>query len=242
MSTTKCMDAGHIGGGGYKKNDEGRDPGEKSGATVATLNSSPWISDNEHGSCTSCGAAFGNAQQLLGGGGNGRRHHCRLCGRIFCQSCSSRRALIPPTDICLHPSASSNGSGPVNPQDVGISGSHSGTTIIPPGGVSWESRGGEFDNMNSSVVLLGTHQTKSSLLYARGLEQRCALARQPLRVCDRCHDTLEPLQGELCATNSNAVRFNSIDPSSFRRLCNSPLAFTLGHEIRKVGVVTFLQF
>ena len=73
------------------------------------------------------------------------------------------------------------------------------------------------------------------MLYAKGLEERYKLAREPLRVCDACHLHLMPLQEELRATNSNAVRFNTIDPTSFQRLWNSPLAFTLGHEIRKAA-------
>mmetsp|Transcript_18871 Transcript_18871/g.27993 ORF Transcript_18871/g.27993 Transcript_18871/m.27993 type:complete len:86 (-) Transcript_18871:1195-1452(-) len=43
------------------------------------------------------------------------------------------------------------------------------------------------------------------------------------------------LQPELRASNANCVRFNTIDPSDVRRLFNSPLAFTLGHEIRKAA-------
>jgi len=73
-----------------------------------------------------------------------------------------------------------------------------------------------------------------TLLYGRGLEERYKLAREPLRVCDVCFEELKPLQLDLRASNSNAVRYNSIDPTDIKRLFNSPLAFTLGHEIRKV--------
>lgn len=37
------------------------------------------------------------------------------------------------------------------------------------------------------------------------------------------------------ATNSNAMRFNHIDPNDPKRFLNSPLAFTLGHEVRKAA-------
>ena len=64
---------------------------------------------------------------------------------------------------------------------------------------------------------------------------RFQLAREPLRVCVGCHQQLQPLQEELRNTNSNAMRFNHIDPTDPKRFLNSPLAFTLGHEVRKAA-------
>ena len=61
------------------------------------------------------------------------------------------------------------------------------------------------------------------------------MARDPQRVCTSCHDQLQYLQPELRASNANCVRFNAIDPTDIKRLFNSPLAFTLGHEIRKAA-------
>lgn len=75
-----------------------------------------------------------------------------------------------------------------------------------------------------------------TLLYGRGLEQRILLARHPQRTCHPCREQLAPLQEELCLRNSNAMRYNYIDEGdAVRRLCNSPLAFTLGHEVRKAA-------
>ena len=74
------------------------------------------------------------------------------------------------------------------------------------------------------------------LLYGKGLEERFQLAREPLRVCNtRCYILLQPLQEELRRHNSHAMRFNHIDPTDPRRLFNSPVAHTLGHEIRKAA-------
>lgn len=67
------------------------------------------------------------------------------------------------------------------------------------------------------------------------MEERTKLAREPLRVCYNCLLSLKDVQNELRLYNSNAMRYNTIDPSSWRRLCNSPLAFTLGHEVRKAA-------
>jgi hypothetical protein len=50
-----------------------------------------------------------------------------------------------------------------------------------------------------------------------------------------CYEELQPLQEELRTANSNAMRFNHIDPTDPKRFLNSPLAFTLGHEIRKAA-------
>ena len=32
-----------------------------------------------------------------------RKHHCRLCGGIFCDTVSDKRALVPIEMICRHP-------------------------------------------------------------------------------------------------------------------------------------------
>lgn len=41
-----------------------------------------WLPDSECEECTDCGNVFG----LLT-----RRHHCRLCGYIYCNACSAVR-------------------------------------------------------------------------------------------------------------------------------------------------------
>ena len=75
----------------------------------------------------------------------------------------------------------------------------------------------------------------NEILYGKGLEERFKLAREPLRVCRGCFQKLAPLQEDLRASNSNAMRFNHIDPTDHQRLFNSPLAHTLGHEVRKAA-------
>jgi len=148
-----------------------------------------------------------------------RKHHCRLCGNIFCSNCTKYKCLIPPSSIVL------------NAYDNAIPNSRSATQ--------------NNNNNNNEMIMLTndvpereityTRSNDSTLLYGRGLEERFKLAREPLRVCYNCLLSLKDIQPELRLCNSNAMRYNTIDPSHWKRLCNSPLAFTLGHEVRKAA-------
>lgn len=171
--------------------------------SVATL-SSPWQFDDLQPHCTSCRIEF---NPLI------RRHHCRMCGKIFCGSCSNQRALIPPSSIVLTPS----GGKKAKPRSA----LHDSISYTPD------------DDPDRMLTYISQHNKE--LLYGKGLEERFKLAREPLRVCRACFLQLQPLQEELRNSNSNAMRFNPIDPSDPRRLFNSPIAFTLGHEIRKAA-------
>ena len=100
----------------------------------------------------------------------------------------------------------------------------------------------QLSSSSDSSVSLNTQNTAatntpstSTILYGKGLEERMKLAREPLRVCVTCHNQLQSIQEQLRNHNSNAMKYNSIDPTNIRRLMNSPLAFTLGHEIRKAA-------
>jgi hypothetical protein len=166
--------------------------------SVATL-SNPWEFDALQPRCTSCRGEFNPIN---------RRHHCRLCGKIFCNNCTDQRALIPPSSIVLSPQA--------------------GKRAGPQEAVSF-SPDPDPDRMLTYI------DEDQQLLYGKGLEERFQLAREPLRVCIPCCDQLQPIQDELRNANSNAMRFNHIDPTDVRRFLNSPLAFTLGHEVRKAA-------
>lgn len=174
------------------------EPPERS---VATL-SSPWEYDVLQPYCTSCRDEFNPIN---------RRHHCRLCGKIFCNNCSNQRTLIPPSSIVLCPEG--------------------GKKSIPKSQAEQVSFSPDPDP-DRMLTYLDEHQ---QLLYGKGLEERFQLAREPLRVCFHCYQQLQPIQEELRSANSNAMRFNHIDPTDARRYFNSPLAFTLGHEVRKAA-------
>jgi hypothetical protein len=179
--------------------------------SVATL-SSPWEYDDLQPYCSNCRESFNPIN---------RRHHCRLCGKIFCNNCSNQRSLIPPSSIVLVPDHGKKAKPPNyrGPNDPGAPGAASLSFSPDP----------DPDRM---LTYMDENQ---QVLYGKGLEERFKLAREPLRVCRPCQTQLEPVQEELRNANSNAMRFNHIDPTDARRLFNSPLAFTLGHEIRKAA-------
>lgn len=178
--------------------------------SVATL-SSPWEFDELQRCCASCEVEFNPLN---------RRHHCRLCGKIFCNNCSNQRALIPPSSIVLVPKGGKKAK-PRSAVDDAISASFSPDE--------------DPDRMLTYLSGGGNGVGSNELLYGKGLEERFKLAREPLRVCRRCHHSLQSLQEDLRNSNSNAMRFNHIDPTDPKRMFNSPLAFTLGHEIRKAA-------
>lgn len=180
-------------------------PEEVGHESVATL-SSPWQYDEQQPACKACHAEFSPLN---------RRHHCRLCGFIFCHNCSDQKALVPPSSIVL----------------------------TPKGGKKAKARSAADDYASFSpdqdpdrmLTYLSNQGDHSQVLYGKGLEERFLLAREPLRVCRPCYQRLAPLQEDLRNANSHAMRFNHVDPTDARRLFNSPLAFTLGHEIRKAA-------
>ncbi|VDL60443.1 unnamed protein product [Hymenolepis diminuta] len=62
---------------------------------VLSLSTAKWISDSEATSCALCDARFSFSR---------RKHHCRNCGLIFCQECSSFKMPLPssskPVRVC----------------------------------------------------------------------------------------------------------------------------------------------
>lgn len=193
--------------------------------SVATC-SSPWQYDDLNPVCHSCGDHF---HPLLN-----RRHHCRLCGNVFCNSCSSRKALIPPSRIVLTPVGGKKSKPrPVSAEHVSFSPDPDPDRMLT---YVQTQPGNSTTNYSDTINNSGDVAPEEQLLYGKGLEERFQLAREPLRVCNTpCYPLLQPLQEELRRHNSHAMRFNHIDPTDPRRLFNSPVAHTLGHEIRKAA-------
>lgn len=70
--------------------------------------------------------------------------------------------------------------------------------------------------------------------------------KDPVRVCNQCHEHLAPQQQYLSANIANHARVNNIDVAStncnVRRYMNMPYAGTLGSEIRKAAYSTHNLF
>jgi hypothetical protein len=55
------------------------------GMHTLILNARVWVDDNDVKECTRCMDVFSFTN---------RKHHCRHCGGIFCQSCSSKKVAL----------------------------------------------------------------------------------------------------------------------------------------------------
>ena len=65
---------------------------EAATAVIATAAPPVWVPDEETPSCTRCDVEFWVFV---------RRHHCRLCGRVFCHDCSDHSTPIPGAWVCV---------------------------------------------------------------------------------------------------------------------------------------------
>jgi hypothetical protein len=77
------MDGGMHGGHGQGAEDRLSDLG--STTSSMPLRESDWVRDHEAAVCAQCSRPF-NVRR--------RKHHCRLCGLIFCGSCSSNKLRV----------------------------------------------------------------------------------------------------------------------------------------------------
>jgi hypothetical protein len=207
--TNEGISAAANGGNSSAGSHAGTAGGGPPSSSVATL-SSPWEFDDAQRWCSNCRDEFNPIN---------RRHHCRLCGKIYCGTCTNQRALIPPSSIVLVPDAGKKAKQHY-PHDSHGNQHHNVVSFEPDP---------DPDRMLTYL------DDQEQLLYGKGLEERFLLAREPQRVCRGCHESLQSLQQALIASNSNSMRFNHVDPTSPARLWNSPVAFTLGHEVRKAS-------
>lgn len=107
--------------------------------SVATI-SNAWEYDVDQPWCTNCRDEFNPFN---------RKHHCRLCGKIFCNRCSDQRALVPPSSIVLTPSKGGKKAQPPSQE--------SGVTFTPD---------------NDPDRMLTYIDEDKQLLYGKGLEER----------------------------------------------------------------------
>jgi FYVE zinc finger len=199
--------------------------------TVATA-SAPWQYDDLHPICHHCHVEF---HPILN-----RKHHCRNCGYIFCQQCSRYKALLPVTQIVLHPITGKQ----TKPQQaleyqqrVSFSPNPDPDRMLTYITTNTNNLNIQNSNENENYstptnptnpAIFNTNEPQ--VLYGQGLEERFALAREPLRVCQRCYQQVQSLQEQLRNTNSHAMRYNNqtmIDPTHIQRFFNSPLSNTI---------------
>ena len=220
-----------------------------------TRSSQIWTNDNAQNWCTRCASSFNPITN--------RRHHCRLCGLLFCEECSQYKCLIPPSLIVLYPKSAASSAASslirqnhkkasftpdLDPEGVltmeKVTSSSSSASkdqsnangaMSPIDGAKNKFKEEDEDEALFSSVNMIQNGLQTNMVYGKNIEQRYKLARDPQRVCLQCYDQLHYLQSELRMSNANCVRLNAIDPSDVRRLFNSPLAFTLGHEVRKAA-------
>ncbi len=107
--------------------------------SVATV-SNPWEYDVEQDFCISCSDEFHPFN---------RKHHCRLCGKIFCNKCSDQRALVPPSAIVLTPAKGGKKASPIHNQ-----------------------KNSSFTPDNDPDRMLTYIDEDKQLLYGKGLEER----------------------------------------------------------------------
>ena len=74
---------------------EGMDPGAWEAILKHTISPRRWIDDTARAECTGCGCGFAavswSSFALMGGSG---KHHCRICGDVFCDTCAPVRERI----------------------------------------------------------------------------------------------------------------------------------------------------
>ncbi|KAF5830036.1 hypothetical protein DUNSADRAFT_15145 [Dunaliella salina] len=95
--SSNAMVVAHQGGQGltaYASGGNGLAPAAAAAATAAAMRQlmellpPQWLPDSMATACGGCHKPFRPLVRL--------RHHCRCCGRIFCQACSGAHVLLPP--------------------------------------------------------------------------------------------------------------------------------------------------
>jgi SH3 domain-containing YSC84-like protein 1 len=201
--------------------------------------SAPWQDDARYTHCAGCREAF---HVLFN-----RRHHCRQCGLVYCQACTNQKALIAPSQIVLQPkqpTSSHHSSGSANESNL----HHNDFEQVsfspdpdPERLVTYVQPMPSLTSPQSTPAATSESATSAAtppemlVWHGQGLEERLRQARQPQRVCRSCFVSLQPSQASLRWHNAHAMRYNAIDPTHMVRHWNSPIAHTLGHEIRKAA-------
>ncbi len=60
-----------------------------------------WVEDDDVSECTRCSTGFGMFNRKVSALTtrlSAVQHHCRRCGKVFCDKCSKNRTKLPPED------------------------------------------------------------------------------------------------------------------------------------------------
>jgi FYVE zinc finger len=146
-----------------------------------------WMDDSESDSCLECNSSF---SLLL------RRHHCRRCGSLFCDNCTSKRILIPdalfvvPPNSLFHESDSSVINRCCGPCTILVANYRSPQSLISalpitvPSSNLCESNGSLYASNLSTYSVNQQHTTPASTSIAAALPPDVPSTRIPLREID----------------------------------------------------------
>lgn len=76
----------------------------KTQRAMAATSSVRWVLDHEINNCSQCHDEFSLIR---------RKHHCRVCGKLFCAECSAFKLLIPTTKLIQHPNGTDDNRAPL---------------------------------------------------------------------------------------------------------------------------------
>ncbi|KAJ3833606.1 hypothetical protein F5878DRAFT_719413 [Lentinula raphanica] len=148
--------------------------GDLGGTIGIRVRGARWERDEEVSECRECRRRFG---LLL-------RRHCRRCGKIFCDRCSSYRALLDPEDVVHEPGTSHQDAHPHHPAINRSMGS----------GLNRSSSLGSSSSGSSSRPTQNTHRSSSSTSSTSTQESNSNHGpahdkhNHRLRVCQTCFE------------------------------------------------------
>lgn len=160
----------------------------------------PWLPDSFASHCGACALPFKPLLRL--------RHHCRLCGKVYCSTCTSKRALLPPKFGCR---------------------------CVP--GVKWAGPPrwrGVWPRGDSSCH---RRVQRGCLLTTRASSHRRP-HREPQRVCEMCSALLAPLQPWLVGALSPSCQppvHDAVDAIALRSWVNVPWSGSLSDDVYKAA-------
>lgn len=206
-----------------------------SGGDVLSLEPPPWLPDSQASECLSCHMPFRPFTRL--------RHHCRLCGKIFCHSCCHKQALLPakynlrwaPAPGCVGALVACLG------WDMGQV-QHACTQATTAAAAPRE----------PNIIRLC--MAPSAKLPPPFVPPRCcadpypvrSTRRTPQRVCELCSSALAPHQQHLASTQAAAAQApvqDAADAISLRAWLNAPWTSSLEGDVFKAAnmLTTFVR-